>query len=449
MHRHLVLLLLAACTDTLDADVEAIETPLTIGPNVRVSDDATMAAQDQPTAATVRTRPGHLLIAAHSYPPEVKHPVNGVAAFWRSLDGGRTFPVRGVVPGLVRDHGGEFQGASDLSLGCNDAGDCYLATFVYDLAIARTAIAVSRSRDAGRTWLPPVLVIDETDQALINQRCSIAVAGDSVYVSWIRVESGETGVAVPVYFAASHDRGASFSTPRVISDPVENLLTNKPATVVDRWGRVFVVYENYLLDDPERDRHLVQVSSDGGATFTAARPVTFVYDTFEPLPPASFRVYCFPQVAIDPIGDGLLVAWTDTRHGGPDVLVTRSTDAGLTWSAARRVTDTPAGAQIQHALPALACGPLACAVSFYSSRNDPGGLLLDTYIAPIVAGHPGPNVRVSSVPMNPDTQFGGGFIGDYTALVLAGNAAHPVWTDTRVAQPDPQQDIFTARITVP
>ena len=49
--------------------------------------------------------------------------------------------------------------------------------------------------------------------------------------------------------------------------------------------------------------------------------------------------------------------------------------------------------------------------------------------------------------MNPDVQFGGRFIGDYTALVLDATAAHPVWTDTRLPAPDPQQDIFTARIT--
>jgi len=44
--------------------------------------------------------------------------------------------------------------------------------------------------------------------------------------------------------------------------------------------------------------------------------------------------------------------------------------------------------------------------------------------------------RVSTSSMPPATEFGGTFYGDYTQLAVAGQTAHPVWSDTRA------QDLF-------
>lgn len=456
----LLLLSTSACApEDEPPDIAEAASPLSapvVGPNTRVSDDATMAAQDQPTAATLLNHPGHLLIAAHSFPPDATAPFGGEAAFWRSTNSGRSFPTRGIVPGLTVAHGGIHQGASDLSLACSLSNDCYLASFVYDTPLHRTGIAVSHSPDGGASWDAPTIVISEDDPGLFNERCSIAVDNSpgprrgAVYVSWIRVELAPNGSAteVPIWLASSTNQGKTFSAPRQISDSAVNLLNNKPVTLVDAAGRVFVFYENYLLNDPERDQHVVQ-RADDGVNFGQATQVTFVFDAFTPLPPAHFRDNSFPQAAADPITGRLYVAWTDMRFGSPDILLTTSIDQGATWSPPARVNDTPEAAPIQHALPAVACGPLGvCGASFYSSRNDPGGLLLDTYFVPFVAGHVvGSNIRASFAPMNPNVQFGGRFIGDYTALVIGWTEAHPVWTDSRVVSPDPQQDIFTARIT--
>ena len=48
-----------------------------------------------------------------------------------------------------------------------------------------------------------------------------------------------------------------------------------------------------------------------------------------------------------------------------------------------------------------------------------------------------------------------GFNGDYSGLVLVGDTAHPIWSDTRNVNPDPvnavshDEDIFTATRTLP
>ncbi len=75
----------------------------------------------------------------------------------------------------------------------------------------------------------------------------------SVYVSWIRVKFGVSGVEeVPVWFSSSADHGSSWSAPRPMSQ--EGPLNDKPQTVVDSAGRVYVVYENFI-SMIGRDRH--------------------------------------------------------------------------------------------------------------------------------------------------------------------------------------------------
>jgi hypothetical protein len=48
-----------------------------------------------------------------------------------------------------------------------------------------------------------------------------------------------------------------------------------------------------------------------------------------------------------------------------------------------------------------------------------------------------------------------GFNGDYSGLVVVGDTAHPIWSDTRNANPDPvnavghDEDIFTVARNMP
>ena len=67
---------------------------------------------------------------------------------------------------------------------------------------------------------------------------------------------------------------------------------------------------------------------------------------------------------------------------------------------------------------------------------------------------PFPFLEVGKPTVAPDG-IQAGFNGDYTGLVLLGNTAHPVWSDTRNVNPDPvnavshDEDIFTTARTLP
>lgn len=441
-----------------------------VGPNLRLNDDATTRPQNEGTGAAAAGLPGHLLVGSHDYPADATAPVGGDVVYYASFDDGRSFPVRGVLPGLTRAHGGEFQGASDPSIACAATGRCWFATLVYDLARSRTGIALHRSDDGGRTWQAPRFIALDEDRHVFHQKCTVAVDDSwgprrgSVYVSWTRAELDDFGrvVAAPIYLATSRDGGGSFTLRRL--SPPDRLLNQWPHTIVDGQGRVLVFYENYLLDDPDKDEHLVQRAEDG-ESFEAPLHVAYVFDTFVPQPPARFRVNSQPMPAVAPLLGALHVVFADLRSGAYDVLLTSSLDGGRSWSEPVRVNDTLPAAQVMHALPAVACnGYGVCAASFYSTRNDPAGALVDMYLAPVAVlpspngGAPrswaGENVRVSDVSIDPAVQFGGRFLAEFGGLVMTATAAHPLWTDTRTAEPDAtgalrqQQDVYTARVTV-
>lgn len=463
-------------TQTLSAATALVSLSPKVGPNLRLNDDATTRPQNEGTGAAAAGLPGHLLVGSHDYPADATAPVGGDVVYYASFDDGRSFPVRGVLPGLTRAHGGEFQGASDPSIACAANGRCWFATFVYDLALSRTGIALHRSDDGGRTWRSPRFIVVDQDPHIFHQKCTVAVddsAGPrrgSVYVSWTRAELDDRGrvVAAPIYLATSRDQGMSFTLRRL--SPPDRLLNQWPHTLVDGQGRVLVFYENFLLDDPDKDEHLVQRAEDG-ENFGPPLHVAYVWDTFFPQPPARFRVNSQPMPAAAPLLGALHVVFADLRSGAYDILLTSSLDGGLSWSEPVRVNDTLPAEQVMHALPAVACnGYGVCAASFYSTRNDPAGARVDMYLAPVavlpVLGGPGgpgvgaprswagENVRVSDVSIDPSVQFGGTFLAEFGGLVMTATAAHPLWTDTRSAQPDAtgtpmrQQDVYTARVTV-
>src|SRR2546425_182258 len=145
------------------------------------------------------------------------------------------------------------------------------------------------------------------------------------------------------------------------------------------------------------------------------------------------------------------VTWADYRTGDADVLLGRSTDRGVSWSPPSRVNDVTTNHQI---FPAITTFRGRVDVSFYDSRNDPEGKLLDIYYAQ--SNDDGltfpPNVRVTDAAFDPNLGVTGGgaaFLGDYNGIASNAAGAHPIWADNRNVSPSAlrDQDIYTATIS--
>jgi hypothetical protein len=138
-----------------------------------------------------------------------------------------------------------------------------------------------------------------------------------------------------------------------------------------------------------------------------------------------------------------------------DIMLARSHDGGLHWSAPVRVNDVRSGDRFMPAIASLAGGGVG--VAFYDRRRSPD--LLDVYAARVhFSGHVlvSPNVRVTGgnapvgdiqyLPPGSTCFLPGRFFGDY--IGAAGDRSGGlcvVWADTQLHIPN-ETDIWFARV---
>ena len=162
--------------------------------------------------------------------------------------------------------------------------------------------------------------------------------------------------------------------------------------------------------------------------------------------------------------DGVFLVWDDFRTGNADVLLSKSTDGGVSWTSPIRVNDDTVGEPF---LPYFALSGGIISVVWYDSRLGqlPNGTItgLDVFYAESTDGGSSfsASVRVTSASFDPNLVEhgdGGGFsfvrwIGDRLGLAATPGVVHVFWTDNRNACDtiDPlfgciDQDVLTATI---
>jgi hypothetical protein len=100
-------------------------------------------------------------------------------------------------------------------------------------------------------------------------------------------------------------------------------MSYRPAVASTPGGAIHVVWEGYQSGDPEL---YTKMSTDDGATWSAAKRLTW-----------TSGMSIEAAIAVDS-GNGVHVAWEDDASGGLEIYCKRSTDAGSTWGAAKRLT---------------------------------------------------------------------------------------------------------------
>jgi len=323
---------------------------------------------------------------------------------------------------------------------------------------------ISSSTDGGRTLSLPTKV---AGALTFQARVTVDPKGP-VYVTWLQAtEVGFLRFAEPpprILMARSDDGGKTFAPSVPVSDPQRERVV-APSTVVDGNGQLIVMYEDLKANRRDFENQpgpaaelpfslVVTRSTDGGKTFTPG--VEFETEVL-----ATRRFLPFlpelPQLA-ESAGGKLYATWADGRDGDDDVFLRTSSDAGKTWTPARKVNDNGNDGTAQF-LPKVDVGPGdRVDILFLDGRNDPGKKqMLDAYLATSTdGGKTFENRRLSTTSFN-GTEIGPTFGPEYgidfgTRLGLghSDGRLYASWVDTSAGSPATgRQDVNSVAVELP
>src|SRR5437867_1869978 len=396
------------------------------------------------------------------------------------------YTVAPIPEGLVR--GGSMM---------NRIARSFLIGTMAFVLLALTPLSVQASQGLTRVEHPNVLVTIDPEASSQNEVTIAAFPSDrNVLVATARDTRQASGFSWAGYYRST-DGGDTWqnalvpgfpgdTSPEGLASPVHDAgwkIGSDPVITADRDGRVYLAWLSFGPTTTEFAGWLVLTRySNFGATYDFTSVVFAGHDTPSDKlgGPGNSRVTDKEWIAVDDTGgtcDGnVYIPWAlfEGSHG-TKLSLQRSTDGGLTWTPILSLSHSP-NAQNQGAtvavgpggevyvaweefhkdqiLPAMTTFRGRVDVSFYDSRNDPEGKLLDIYYAQ--SNDDGltflPNVRVTDAAFDPNLGVTGGgaaFLGDYNGIASNAAGAHPIWADNRNVSINSlrDQDIYTATIS--
>jgi hypothetical protein len=352
-------------------------------------------------------------------------------------------------------------------------------------------MTVHRSKDGGKTWLPP-MILPFGDREYVTVDQTGGKYNGQVYIHCNSAGGLTMGIdgsrAAGIAIYRSTDRGETFS--RFVLVPSSGHVSTHFGNGVILSDGTFVILFNERLPDRVADRQagisrsdaLLRVirTEDGGNTFSSAVTIS---ERFLPR-----RGYVnIPSLAVDPgtgpFRDRLYAVWTDDRSGRNEILFSYSANKGTTWSRPLVVNDDqPFGGGREgpdNFIPVVSVNRAGVVgVMWHDRRESPNNLDWQMRFAASLDGGDTflPSVKVSEAPFThdwnrpPAVQFyslGGGnaresvrggnltitavpsrsyFRGGDTAGLAADadGGFHPFWIDNRTGVPQ----VWTANVTV-
>src|ERR1700730_14819708 len=376
-----------------------------------------------------------------------------------STNGGQSFTDGNQLP----NRPGEIN-LGDPWLGSDRAGNFYYANLVINIdpfTGYSYDVGVAKSTDGGKTFSSPVKADTQPEaasfysadkDALAIGRDPSAASRDNVYVAWDDFLFDRTTFTakngLPV--AHSYDGGKTYQVvyANQLVQPTFGCSFSQyigANPVVDpRNGTLYVATEKIVQNNdtctfpppPVAFSEVIFRSTDGGQTFG---PETTVSDVTSSTPTGLFKLgenqsrsnLEFPSTAIAPAGN-LHVTWNDGRSGNSHVLLSNSTDGGLTWTAPIAVT-SGANDEMQPSLSADGSG----LHDLYYKRNADN--TLDVVVANSSnGGATWSYKRVTSQSLpglftlpQLDPALATAYMGDYIANVSVGGSQYFAWGDNR------------------
>ncbi len=317
-----------------------------------------------------------------------------------STDAGRTYRDHGFMP--AGPSATDFL-IADPIVACVDASTFYYAGLLN--GSAGRAVALFKSTDGGETWSDPVVAAVSATSNVFPDAESLAIDpadADTLYLSYVVFDgSGQTcsHERSVLSLVESTDGGRSWSTPAALDeeclseDGTGNLLRGSQV-VVDAQGLADVAWASTDADGAHAEIRFRRFPVDGSWRRAA--------DVFPPglngILQGLTQATIAPSLAIDrrpKAGGTLYLAWSDGRrnqvqdvfgaYGYSDVLLSRSTDGGRSWSRGpvrvnTNLEPTHASLGTDQYMPAIAVDQTgAVGACWYDRRNDPSNFLIDRY----------------------------------------------------------------------
>jgi hypothetical protein len=387
-----------------------------------------------------------------------------------TFDGGKTWSQYAIKSNS------SYQATGDPSLAFDDSGRAYYATlgfrFVGPTSAQNPDVTVSTSTDKGKTWSEQVVARGSGNATsvgdLLDKEYVTAWGNGNAIVTFGDFRLGQKGsfVSARIYDSVTHDGGATWSAPQVISGTLDEAFVSVPAIARDH-STVYVSFLNTTdLSTGRDDYEVVRVDPTTGARTAGPFKVATVIDGFTDYPVAFgrqtyqdsiFRSWAAGNVTVDPTnGNHIAVVWSDMRNSpapspdldpyksvtNSDVVVSDSTDGGQTWSTPTALALsgdqwTPWGAFD-------AAGNLR--IGFfdrsYDATNHQYGFTLATRTGvsysytPVTTrlSDPTKNDRWFAATVSPTFPFATSFLGDYPNIAIIPGTTQVVeyWTDMRV-----------------
>jgi hypothetical protein len=267
----------------------------------------------------------------------------------------------------------------------------------------------NRSLDGGSTWLVPDVRLDtDVAGAAVSDAPRLAIAGTNVYVVW---QDGRNG-ARDVYLNRSADAGTTWLAADVRLDTnAAGVAGSLEPRVAASGTYVYVTWFDQRNGLPDV---YANASADGGATWLAA-DVRLDTDVI------GAAISLRPSVACN--GASAYVVWEDRRNGLGDVRCARTTNGGVTWSAADVRLDTDVAGAAASTVPVVHCSGSAVRVAWVDERDG----LADVRFNRSADG--------GATWLAADVRVDGGVAGAAasTGVAIAGNSTDVfvVWSDDR------------------
>jgi hypothetical protein len=385
-----------------------------------------------------------------------------------TFDGGTTWSEYPII------FSSTYQATGDPSVAFDATGHAYYATlgfrFVGPTNAQSPDVLVANSGDGGKTWASARVtagsgVFTSTGDVLDKEYIAAWGTGNAIVV-YGDFKQGQKGsfVSARIYASVTHDFGASWSTPHVISGSLNEAFVAVPTVAGNSIAVAFLNTTD--LASGRDDYEVVKVSPSTGLALGDPVKVATVIDGATDYPIAFgrqtyqdslFRSWAAGNITADPTNSQhLAVVWSDMRNSttpapadpyaattNSDVIVSQSMDGGATWSdpvALALAGDQfmPWGAYDSNGILRIGTFDRSADPDNHlynysiATETGSGTLAFTTSAVSTVASDPTQGDRWFAATVNGAFPHATSFIGDYSNIAATGDG-HVVayWTDLR------------------